>query len=231
MLEGVRRRTAAQPVATATSISVSPTTASGHTRMGDLMEYPPTYCRGRLFVDLERGRTVAVDAATGKVIWSRAAPGPTASSPAIAGQNVVVSSHGGTVTALRQSDGELVWQLRTNVPVESSPVAVGGTVYVGASDGRLFALAAATGRTRWIYDFRGRISSSPSVVGGLVCITTYTGAVGCLHRDGRQPRLDPLLQARRLPLRELLLEPVERRAAHLRRGPHGQARRARGAER
>lgn len=153
--------------------------------MGDLMEYPPTYCHGRLFVNLERGSTVAVDAATGKVLWSRLAPGPTASSPAIAGENVVVSSHGGTVTALRQRDGALVWQLRTNVPVESSPVVVDGTVYVGASDGRLFALDAATGATRWIYDFRGRISSSPSVVGDLVCGTTYTGAIACLHRaDG-----------------------------------------------
>ena len=153
--------------------------------MGDLMEYPPTYCRGRLFVNLERGRTVALEASTGKVLWSRPAPGPTASSPAISGQNVVVSSHGGTVTALRQSSGALVWQLRTNSPVESSPVAVGASVYVGASDGRLFALDAATGSTRWVYDFRGRISSSPSVVGGLVCITTYTGAVACLHRaDG-----------------------------------------------
>src|SRR5262249_37248219 len=105
--------------------------------MGDLMEYPPTYCNGRLFVDLERGRTVALEASTGKVLWSRPAPGPTASSPAIAGPNVIVSSHGGTVTALRQRDGELVWQLETNVPVESSPVVVDGTVYVGASDGRL----------------------------------------------------------------------------------------------
>jgi outer membrane protein assembly factor BamB len=153
--------------------------------MGDLMEYPPTYCHGRLFVNLEQGRTVALDASTGKVLWSRRAPGPTASSPAIAGPNVVVSSHGGTVTALRQRDGALVWQLQTNVPVESSPVASDGTVYVGASDGRLFALGADTGATRWIYDFRGRISSSPSVVGALVCITTYTGAVACLHRvDG-----------------------------------------------
>jgi len=57
-------------------------------------------------------------------------------------------------------------------------------VYVGASDGRLFALVAATGRTRWIYDLKGRISSSPSVVGDLVCITTYTGAVACMHRRG-----------------------------------------------
>src|SRR3954452_9185332 len=106
--------------------------------MGDLMEYPPTYCNGRLFVNLERGKTVALDAATGAVLWKRPAAGPTPSSPALTERNVIVSSHGGTVTALRQKNGALVWQLHANVPVESSPVVVRNTVYVGASDGRLF---------------------------------------------------------------------------------------------
>src|SRR5580765_1706754 len=67
----------------------------------DLMEYPPTYCNGRLFVNLERGRTVAIDAANGKILWQRKASGPTASSPALARDRLIVSSHGGTITALR----------------------------------------------------------------------------------------------------------------------------------
>jgi len=151
--------------------------------MHDLMEYPPTYCSGRLFVNLERGKTVALDAATGDVLWRRPASGLTASSPAISERNVIVSSHGGTVTALRQKTGALVWQIRPNVPVESSPIVVRNSVYVGASDGRLLALDARTGRARWVYDVGARISSSPSVVNGLVCITTYhTGVILCLHR-------------------------------------------------
>jgi eukaryotic-like serine/threonine-protein kinase len=151
--------------------------------MGDLMEYPPTYCNDRLFVNLERGKTVALDATTGAVLWKRPSAGPTASSPALTKRNVIVSSHGGTVTALRQKTGALVWQLHAGVPVESSPVVVRNTVYVGASDGRLFALNATTGKPRWVYDVRARISSSPSVVGGLVCITTYhTGVILCLRR-------------------------------------------------
>jgi outer membrane protein assembly factor BamB len=153
--------------------------------LGDLMEFPPVYCAGRLFVNLEHGKTLALDARTGKTIWSRTTHERKASSPAIAGGNVVVTSFDGTITALRQLDGRIVWQLRTGGPVESSPVAVGGTVYVGATDGRLLALDAATGRVRWAYDLHGRINSSPSVVGRLVCITTYSGAIGCLHRgDG-----------------------------------------------
>ena len=110
-----------------------------------------------------------------------------ASSPAIAGQRLIVSSHGGTVTSLRQSDGKLLWEL-TGSPMESSPVVVDRSVYVGAADGRLFSLALRTGRVRWIYDTGGRISASPSVVGGRVCITTYRG-----HLLPQPPRRAPHL--------------------------------------
>ena len=162
-----------------------PTRAVWARGLHDLMEYPPTTCDGQLYVNLERGRTVALEASSGKVLWSRRASGPTASSPAIAGNRIIVSSHGGTVTALRRRDGRLLWELRTETPVESSPVVVDGVAYVGASDGRLFALNVRTGKPLWIYDLKGRISSSPSVIGGQVCITTYSGAVACLHRaDG-----------------------------------------------
>jgi outer membrane protein assembly factor BamB len=151
--------------------------------MGDLMEYPPTYCDGRIYVNLEHGATVAVDAESGRLLWKRGARGKTASSPAIAGDRLIVSSHGGTVTAFRRTNGERLWQLESSSAFESSPVAVGGVAFVGGDDGRLFALDVLTGKPRWVYDLGGRISSSPSVVGGTVCITTYSGAVACLRQS------------------------------------------------
>jgi outer membrane protein assembly factor BamB/O-antigen ligase len=158
-----------------------PHRASWARGMRDLMEYPPSYCNGRLYVNLERGTTVAVDASNGDILWRRRAPGPTASTPAIAGGRVIVSTHGGAISALRASDGALLWQVGTHVPVESSPVVVKNAVYVGAADGRLFSLWAGSGRVRWIYDVGGRISSSPSVLKGRVYITTYSGGIFCLN--------------------------------------------------
>ena len=150
--------------------------------MGDLMEYPPTYCNGQLYVNLEHGTTVALDAETGKIRWRRRARDLTVSSPAIAGDLLIVSSHGGTVTAFRRTNGQRIWQLEADAAFESSPVAVDGLAYVGGDDGRLFAIDVDTGRPRWVYDLGGRISSSPSVVGRNVCITTYSGGVGCFQR-------------------------------------------------
>jgi outer membrane protein assembly factor BamB len=155
--------------------------------MGGYMEYPPSYCDGRLYVNTYKGTTYAVDAATGRVIWRRNDQGPKPSTPAIAGPRVFVSSTNGSVTALDRSNGKLLWRFKTSAKIESSPLARDGIVYFGATDGRLFAVNAATGHVKWAYDTGGRINSSPSLWGNRLCITTYAGSIFCLdRRDGRK---------------------------------------------
>ncbi len=151
------------------------------------VEYPPSYCDGVLYVNTFKGDTWAIDAATGKVRWRKLSDSPKPSTPAISGDNVIVSSKDGTVTALTRVSGKLVWQLRTNAIVESSPAVADGVVYFGATDGRLFAVDADSGRVRWAYDTGGRINASPSLAEGRVCITTYAGSIFCVRqRDGRK---------------------------------------------
>ena len=72
--------------------------------LGGYIEYPPSYCDGRLYVNTFRGRTAAFDARTGKVIWSRSDRGAKHSTPAIAGTRLIVSSKNGSVTALDPGD-------------------------------------------------------------------------------------------------------------------------------
>lgn len=149
----------------------------------DLMEFPPVYCEGRLYVNLVQGKTVALDAATGTVLWARRAVGLTPSSPAIDGDRLIVTSKAGAITALRRRDGSLLWQVRPGASVESSPVVADDIVFVGTGDGRLMALDAITGKPKWAYHVGGTINSSPSLVGPNVCVTTYNGAVGCFRRS------------------------------------------------
>jgi outer membrane protein assembly factor BamB len=146
------------------------------------IEYPPTFCDGVLYVNLQKGRTFAIDAETGRVIWQLDPGGFTASSPAIHDDLVIVSSHSGTVTAYRREDGRKVWRVRTGAKVESSPVVVDETAYFGSTDGRVFAVNANTGAVRWAYDTGGRINSSPSIFGRRLCVSTYAGSVFCLDR-------------------------------------------------
>jgi outer membrane protein assembly factor BamB len=148
-----------------------------------LIEYAPTYCDGRLYVNLERGETLALNANNGRVLWRATHNDHTASSPAIWESLVIVSSHDGTVTAYKQENGQKVWRVRVPAKVESSPVVVDGLAYFGTTDGRLFAVNAATGNIRWAFNTGGRINASPSIWGRRIFISTYTGAVFCLDRE------------------------------------------------
>jgi eukaryotic-like serine/threonine-protein kinase len=151
-------------------------------RLHGYAEYPPSYCDGTLYVNTFKGKTFAIDAATGKVLWARQGGGPKPSTPAIAGPRLIVSSTDGTVTGYARDDGRLLWRISTNAKVESSPVAMGNTAYFGATDGRLFAVDTRTGKIRWAYNTGGRINSSPSIWGKRICITTYAGSIFCLNR-------------------------------------------------
>jgi len=154
--------------------------------MGGLMEYPPSFCDGRLYVNLDEGQTLAIDASTRKIVWSRKTGPLHASTPAIAGPVLIVSSHDGSVAGLRRSDGKELWRVQTQGKVESSPVAIDGTAYFASTDGRVFAVRARTGAIRWAFNVGGRMNSSPSIWGNRLFISTYTGAVFCLRRDNGQ---------------------------------------------
>lgn len=153
---------------------------------GKVLEYPPSFCDGVVYANFSR-ITVAVDAETGKEIWRRDQPGPTASSPAVDGPRLLVSSHAGTVTAHRRTDGKVLWRLKVPGKVESSPIVVDGVAFFGTTEGRLFAVWSKSGRVKWAYNARARINSSPVVLGNRVCISTYAGSIFCVRRDsGRE---------------------------------------------
>ena len=148
-----------------------------------LMEYPPSFCDGVLYVNTQTtGLTIAINADTGKTIWKHEG-GRKASTPAIAGSRLIVSAQDGTVTAFRRSDGKVLWKLVTgSIEAESSPVVLGNTAYFGTRDGRLFAVDVTNGKVRWAYNTGGRINASPSIWGTRICISTYAGSVFCLNR-------------------------------------------------
>jgi len=117
---GNSRRTLARP----TTIGIPAKPQLWVVGMKDYMEFPPSYCDGHLYVNTYKGKTVALDAHTGRILWKRQAGGPTPSTPAIAGPRLIVSSIDGTVSALTRANGRLLWQLRTRAKFESSPVVV-----------------------------------------------------------------------------------------------------------
>src|SRR5215210_8352602 len=164
-----------------------PTKALWAHALDGYIEFPPSYCDGRLYVNTYRGTTYAVDSETGDILWRWRGGGHKPSATVIDGPRLLVASTSGTLTALNRTTGRPVWRIRTSAWIESTPVVVGGTVYFASQDGRLFAANSATGRVTWAFDTGGRINASPSVSRNQVFITTYTGAIFSLRRsDGHK---------------------------------------------
>ena len=129
----------------------------------------PVVADGRLYVAAKDGLTLyALDARTGKKVWSFVAGGRIDSPPTIDGQRVVFGCGDGWVYCLRAGDGALAWKFRAAPTdelivafdrlespwrVHGSVLVLDGVVYCTAGrstylDGgiRILALDAATGR-------------------------------------------------------------------------------------
>ena len=174
-----------------------------------LLEFPPAVAYGRLYLPTFDGRFYAIDAETGKTIWSHRTQRCGWASPAVHDRLVYVTFIGqratcgdsvpgtdGIVVAYDADSGKVAWQRKTGLN-ESSPLVAGGLVYVGDWNGRVWALDARDGRTRWTFRTSGRIKGSPALSGGRLYVGDYDGGLYALNaRTGRlawrssaQPRL------------------------------------------
>lgn len=152
-----------------------------------IMEFPPSYCDGVLYVNNQHGDTFAINARNAKTIWKRRTARIYDSTPAISGDRIFVGSfEPATVQALDRATGRRLWTLRAGGPVESSPVVVDGIVYATSKDRRVYALDEATGRVRWAFRTGGEVKDSPSVNDGMVYVGNYAAEVFALDaRTGR----------------------------------------------
>ncbi len=92
---------------------------------------------------------VALDGASGKLLWSRADPVHFAySRPAFDGasQTVLGGATDGELFAYDARTGALRWRFWADSPIQSDPQVQAGVVYVTAASGNLYALEIATGR-------------------------------------------------------------------------------------
>ena len=79
-----------------------------------------------------RGELVALDASTGKRLWSRALPQPDFGCATVSGGVVFTSTFDGSVYAFGASDGRRLWQARLAAGVNGCPSIAGRTLLVPA---------------------------------------------------------------------------------------------------
>jgi eukaryotic-like serine/threonine-protein kinase len=107
----------------------------------------------------ERGEVIAVDATTGKLIWTAKVGVIAGSPPAVGNGTVYVATAGphaammnndaGYLVALDAATGVEKWRFETGGSANASPVIDGDMVYFENVDQTLFAVDAQTGHERW----------------------------------------------------------------------------------
>jgi outer membrane protein assembly factor BamB len=171
----------------ATGVSLAPPFRRAWTfRARSLVEFPPAIAYGRLYFANNDGVVYAVEAKTGKRVWSYDSHRCQAMSPAVSAQLVFAtflnrppcnaSSGDGRLVAFAAKTGKVRWQARIG-PSESSPLVHGKVVYVGDWNGAVSAYAAKTGRRLWTFHAGGKVKDGLAYAGGRVFFGAYDSHV------------------------------------------------------
>lgn len=167
----------------------------------------PTVVDGRVFAGTAAGHLLALDAATGEVLWShveRALPEPSgtpsgsnvpsfAGSLAAAGGLVLAGNDNGRLSGFDAASGERRWRVdATDAGFEPAPTVRGDTVYA-ASGVEVVAAAVADGAVRWRWsDDPGSVRGSPVATAGTLYVASGESygslAVTALGRRDRSVR-------------------------------------------
>jgi outer membrane protein assembly factor BamB len=142
----------------------------------------------RLYVsDISAGVT-AIEAATGRVLWTNGDVGDVSSSPGFDRDLVVAGTLEGEVIAINASSGATAWKTRVTSEVIARPAVGAGTIVVRSNDGRVFGLDPSDGRRKWVFDrsvpllsLRG--NAAPLIVGSTVLVPFDNGRLFALDLE------------------------------------------------
>jgi len=108
--------------------------------------------KGVVYYANTAGVVKALDAASGKLLWSYATKGKIFSTPAIDAGRLVVGSSDNSIYCLDARSGKLLWRVEANKSVLASPTIYKGIVYIGSSDGIFRAIGLESGNVVWSYN-------------------------------------------------------------------------------
>jgi outer membrane protein assembly factor BamB len=83
-----------------------------------------------------RGRLVALDVGSGRVLWERRLPSPSFGCATVANDVVFTATYDGRVYAFAAEDGRTLWRARLRAGINACPAIVGDLLIVGAGVAR-----------------------------------------------------------------------------------------------
>lgn len=153
-----------------------------------LLEFPPVMAKGKLFLLKDDGTAVALNKATGRIVWQRRVGTLAAASPGYGGGRVFVPVLNrarrklGAIDALRGRDGKLEWSKPIPSRTESSPLFADNKVYVGSENGTVYALGAKDGHVIWTFHASGAVKGGVALSQGRLYFGDYSGRVYAIRQ-------------------------------------------------
>nr|WP_111301996.1 PQQ-binding-like beta-propeller repeat protein [Paracoccus saliphilus] len=151
------------------------------------------YEGGRIFATTGFGELVALDAASGAVLWRQRVDAPIGGGPAAQDGVVYVAARNSVGWAVRASDGRVLWQTSgtpsgSGVMGVSVPAVQGSTVLFPFSSGQILAADRDSGLTNWTGQVAGTrqgrsiavvrdVTGDPVISGGRVFAGTSSGRI------------------------------------------------------
>jgi outer membrane protein assembly factor BamB len=149
-----------------------------------LLEFPPIFVGGKLYLVDNSGFARAFDADNGKVLWKRRIGRLNASSPTYYKHRLyIVNLVPGHIVKLDAKTGKTIWKRSLPGRAESSPVVIDRTVYFGCEDGNLYALSTISGNVRWSTPLGGPVKSAPAYYGGRLYVGDYGGYMNAVDAE------------------------------------------------
>lgn len=140
----------------------------------------PTLAGGLLFLGCSNGEVYALNASTGRTIWTHTfAAAVLQGTDDVAGE-LLVATGDGELAALNDSTGALDWSLPIGGPAAGAPAESNGTVFAVSTAGRVLA-ATLTGTPRWAVNLsRTPVDTAVSVARSSLFVASTDGNVTAL---------------------------------------------------
>jgi outer membrane protein assembly factor BamB len=145
------------------------------------IESSPLLKNGRLYFGSWDHNVYAIDADTGKKIWSYPADDQVNTSAAYWHGRIFIATDGGTLYALSARTGRKLWSAQSQSKFGArefwyaTPTVAYGRVYIGNTDGTMYVFGAKTGRLLWARPLGTYIYGAAAVENRRVFVGTYDG--------------------------------------------------------
>ena len=140
-------------------------------------ESSPAIAGGIVYIGDLSGVVHAVDAASGKAVWTFKTQSEIKSSPVVAGDRVLIGSYDSSLYALGAKDGKLLWKTQTEGYVHGTPSVVDGVAYIAGCDEILRGIRISDGKEIFTISSGAYTGASPAIVDGRAYYGTYENEV------------------------------------------------------